>query len=57
MRAAIAEVYTEGRDERAWLEHLWAEARGPLRELGVDFGQGYYFARPMGAHDAARMSG
>ena len=33
-----------------------AEEWHVLREMGVDFGQGYYFARPMSADDAARVS-
>ena len=35
-RLGFEEAFTEGRDERAWLEHLYTRAAGSLRDLGVD---------------------
>src|SRR5262245_35115495 len=35
-RLGVHAEFTEGRDERGWLEHLWAQLAARLREAGID---------------------
>ncbi len=35
-RLGVADAFTEGRDERAWLQHLYTELQGALRKAGIE---------------------